>query len=132
MEDSNFKFESYIEKTKQTVWDESTSMNYPNNLYSIFEEKVPYLLDKIEQAKTIKNIPTDFIKYLTDNLKVNNVIGKCSSGYYIHTPIWYLTEDGKESFLYTAPEVKNNVWINFKMTLCWIKRLEKDFDCMKK
>ena len=127
MVESNFDFSKYFEKTKHLVWNETESMSCPDNFYSILEEKVPYLLDKIEKAKKIPNIDEYFIKYLKENLEVNHEMRK----YYKHTPCWYLTKTGKESFVYASPEIKTQVWINFKLTLIWIKKLETDFNCVR-
>jgi hypothetical protein len=116
----SFDFNNYYSTKKLIVDEKSINLIQPtnNNLYEQLVNEVPVLVRKVEQLDIIKFDPL-FKNYLYENLHKN----ECG---YKHTAVWYLTEDGKNSFKYASPELIKSMWIYYKQTKLWIEQIEED------
>ena len=52
---------------------------------------------------------------------MNLVLGPFNTN--IHSPIFYTTEYGTDSYKYASPEVIDRAWIDFKISKLWYEKL---------
>ena len=122
---TNFKtFNELFNHFKQEIFDISLAMNIPEEeeILQMYQENALMIYNNIGLLKSDSKpvIENEFIAYIQQNLAgtthTNQSINK-------HTPLFYTTKDGIDSFKYAAPELINNSWINYKLSKLWYDKL---------
>jgi hypothetical protein len=110
-------FEQYCDQ----LFKESENMVFPNkmNIFNEYQTAKDILSDfkSFIPPENLPPIPKNFLDYLTANL----TIGPTRN--YIHSPVFYSTDEGRISFGYAAPELIKYSWVNFKITKLWYNKL---------
>lgn len=109
-------FEKYCDE----LFEKSKNTTLPNKLLDKYQKDAKRILNDFESftpPEKLPSIPKNFLDYIRANL----MIGPFRN--YIHSPVFYSTDEGKISFGYASPEVIEYGWVNFKITELWYLKL---------
>jgi len=114
-------FDQLFNLHKEEVFKKSANMIQPDNneIIKIFNNEAKNIYNNFQYLKSdsYPEIPYNFLYYIRENL----VIGPFNTN--IHSPIFYTTQDGIESYKYASPEIIDRAWVDFKISKFWYEKL---------
>ena len=114
-------FDQLFNHFKDEIFDKSATMRKPDNakLLEIYINEANEIYNNFRYLKSdiYPEISIDFLEYIKQNMTIGPF------GIDKHSPIFYTTKSGQDSFRYTPPEIIRDSWVNFKITKLWYNKL---------
>ena len=114
-------FDQLFNYFKDEIFGKSAKIKQPDNstLLEMYTNEANLIYTNFQYLKSdiYPEISSEFLKYIEENMTIGPF------GINKHSPIFYSTPSGKDSYKYTPPEIIRNSWINFKISKLWYEKL---------
>ena len=106
-------FDELFHYFKDEVFTKSSKIKQPDksDLLELYIKEVNDIYNNFQYLKSdiYPDISLNFLQYIKECMSIGPF------GINKHSPIFYTTDNGRESYIYTPPEIIRNSWINFKI-----------------
>jgi hypothetical protein len=114
-------FNQLFNHYKEEVFDKSSKIKQPTNteILEIYSKEAHNINIDFPKLKSdiYPDIDIKFLEYIKQNMTIGPFGGDK------HSPIFYTTEGGIDSYRYTSPEIIRQCWVNFKISKLWYEKL---------